>query len=238
VDQRRASIQADRDGQELRVQAAVTQTAAGTIGATNNGVLGIAQRALSRAARVVTSSGGSVQATAGVGSSGAASTTSATWASATARRSHIDTGGIVNNGTLTVNSNQGVNTTDLRFVAEHTVAGNGEDRPQHRRRQHRLQRRPRSSPPLGVTGTIGPDQSVTGKGRLTGTFINNGTINADRPAQDIRLIGTDRPGAGGTIMGSNGGFAVPEGVAITGGFFDGDTAAPSSPSGAATRSPA
>lgn len=216
------TIEADRDGQELRISAAVVQTASGIVGATNNGVLGISGGGSVSGGTVVTASGGSVQSTAGTALVDGGLHNLGDMGVRNGQALAIGVGGIVNDGDLSVNSNQGTNTTDLRFDQNVTVSGSG-----------RIDLNigdvngdyndARVTTAAGVTGTFGPDQTVSGKGRLNGTFINNGTILGDRPGQDVRMIGTVDQSGGGTARGTNGGFAVLEGVAITGGFFDGDT---------------
>ena len=215
-------IEADRDGQELRISATVVQTASGIIGATNNGVLGISNGGSVSGGTVVTASGGSVQSTAGTALIDGGLHNLGDMGVRNGQALAIGVGGIVNDGVLSVNSNQGVNTTDLRFDQNVTVSGSG-----------RIDLNigdvnsdyndARVTTAAGITGTFGPDQTISGKGRLNGTFINNGTILGDRPGQDVRMIGTVDQSGGGTARGTNGGFAVLEGVAITGGFFDGDT---------------
>lgn len=54
---------------------------------------------------------------------------------------------------------------------------------------------------VGVPLTIGADQTVTGSGRVRGPIILDGTINANRDARDLQIIG----GTGGPIDASNGG---------------------------------
>ncbi|HHN77699.1 MAG TPA: hypothetical protein ENK11_03355, partial [Phycisphaerales bacterium] len=213
-------IRADRDGQELRISGDVVQTATGSIRAINNAVLGIGDNGRVSGGTVVTASGGMVEVTSGTGTIDGGIVNQGAMGIRDIRTLAVGPGGMVNNGTISVNSNSGFNRALLRVTADLTISGTGtidlnisDGNGDYNDAQFTTD--------AGVTATIGVNQSVTGKGRVTGAFINRGTINADRAGQDIRLSGTITQGSVGLIEGTGGGFAVLEGVAITGGFFDG-----------------
>lgn len=215
-------IRADRDGQELRISANVVQSATGSIRAIGNGVLGIGDGGRVSGGTAVTFTGGSIQATSGTGTIDGGLTNNGDMGVRNGQVLVIGTGGVVNHGTISVNSNQGTNGTHLRVDDNLTISGTGAvDLNLHDTNGDFNDALFFTN--VGVTATLSANQSVTGKGRVSGAFQNNGTIDADRAGQDIRLTGTINQGPGGTIMGSGGGVAGLEGVAITGGFFDGVT---------------
>ena len=216
------AIEADRDGQELRISGDVVQSATGSIRAINNGVLGIGDNGRVSGGSVITGTGGSVQTTNGTGTIDGGITNQGDMGVRNNTALAIGPGGVVNNGTITVNSNEGTATTNLLVIADATISGSGSvDLNVFDINSDLTDARLITD--AGVTATIGASQTVTGKGRVEGTFINNGTINADRTGQDLHILGTIAQGPGGTIKGTGGGFAGLLGVAITGGFFDSDT---------------
>jgi len=88
----------------------------------------------------------------------------------------------------------------------------------------------------GQTLTIGSLQSITGSGRVSGTFVLDGTINADRAGRDVTVQGDLDLTGGGRIKGTNGGLVgmqanliggtIEGGVEAEGGIasFNGTTA--------------
>lgn len=214
-------IIADRAGQELRITADIVQSPGGTVAAADNGVLGLATGASITGGMVVTSNGGSLQAITGtstiqgglinLGDAGVRSGAVLT----------LGPGGVVNDGTITVNSNAGTSFTTFRVDDATTISGSGtidlnvssinSDLPDAT-----------LSTNTGITATIAPQQSVTGKGVLSGSWINNGTISGNRSGQDLRITAAVDQTAGGTIRGENAGTAVLYNAQVTGGTFESD----------------
>ncbi len=213
-------IRADRDGQELRVSADVVQSATGSIRAINNGVLGLADGGRVSGGTIITSSGGTVQATNGTATIEGGIVNQGDMGVRNGRTLAVGPGGMVNNGTITVNSDVGITSTFLRVTSDVTVSGTGTIDLNVADANGDFNDAQLATD-AGVTCTLGVNQHVTGKGRVSGDFVNRGTINADRAGQDLRLTGTIVQGSAGLIEGTGGGFAGLDGVAITGGFFDG-----------------
>jgi hypothetical protein len=216
------TIRADRDAQELRVSAAVTQDAAGMLGATNNAVLGLADGATITGGLVVTDTDGRVSATNGTATVGGGLTNTGDMSVDNASTLAIGAGGIVNNGTITVNTQPGTSLTVFRFDADTAIIGTGTIDLNVGNGNGQFSDALFSTA-LGITGTIGPGQTVTGKGQMNGDFVLNGTINGDRLDQDLRVSGTVDASEGGLIKGSNGGSAALDNCALTGGTLDSET---------------
>ena len=70
------------------------------------------------------------------------------------------------------------------------------------------------------TLTIGSLQSITGSGLVSGTFVLDGTINADRSGRDIAVQGDLDLTGGGRIKGTNGGLVGMQ-AHLTGGTIEG-----------------
>jgi hypothetical protein len=71
----------------------------------------------------------------------------------------------------------------------------------------------------GAVARLGAAHTVSGKGRMNGAWLNDGTISADRPGQDLQLLGVIDQSGGGQIRADDG-FAVLFGVDVSGGSFD------------------
>lgn len=119
------------------------------------------------------------------------------------------TGGITNNGTLTINNNNDIFNAHLRFDTDSTIAGTGQI----------LLRSPSSlndaqiDTAAGITGTIGAGQTLRGAGQLRGTLVLNGVAIADDPAFSLSVYG-DLSGPGslraenGAVLGFQNGASV------------------------------
>lgn len=132
-------------------------------------------------------------------------------------RLNIGAAGLTNDGTLTINANGSTFNAEMRFIAEATLSGTGtvvlnqvstdsfdaslttED---------------------GFTGTLSADQTVSGRGRIDGDFVNNGLILADQPGLDLITKGNFDQSGGGTMQADAGFVALDDGQ-ITGGLLEG-----------------
>ena len=216
------TFRADRDGQELRLATIMTQDPAGVLAATNNAILGIADNGVFNGGLIVTDTGGRVSVTNIAATIGGGLINTGELTIDNGRTLAVGAGGIVNNGTVITNTQSGINTTTLRFDADTAITGTGT-----------IDLNISDSngdfgdalfiTTSGIVGTIGDGQSVTGKGQMSGDFVLNGTVNADRPGQDLRIVGTADASGGGIIKGTNGGSAVLDNCALTGGTLRAET---------------
>lgn len=90
--------------------------------------------------------------------------------------------GLVNNATLTVNSNAGGAVTSLAFADTSSLSGSGQIILNGFDVRAQLLAAP------GQTATIESPQLVRGFGRIEGAFINNSTVSADVANQAINVI--------------------------------------------------
>lgn len=128
---------------------------------------------------------------------------------------------MINNGTLTINSNLNVFNAHLRFDADAIIDGNGTI-------QMQLGGTDLNDAQLftnGVfNGTIGADQTIAGAGRVDGraggSIINNGTINGDDPVFELQLLGNHDGAGGGVYRSDDGVLALTSGLVLDGGTFD------------------
>ncbi len=216
------AIHADRAGQELRVSASVLQGPGAVLGATDGAVLGLADNALIEGGLAVTDTGGRVSVTNGTATVLAGFRNTGDLSINSARTLAIGSGGMVNDGTITVNTEPGINNTFLSFDADTAISGSGvidlnvsDANGDFNDAQ--------IVTALGVTATLGAGQTVTGKGRLTGDFVLDGTIEADRPNQDLRIAGTLDGAGGGVVRATNGAFAVFDTCEVTDATLESDT---------------
>jgi len=91
-------------------------------------------------------------------------------------------GDLVNEGSVVVNSNEAGSDSALDFVESGTISGAGEIRVT----------RPGNDSRVRTVGddvelTIGPDHVVRGWGAIEGTFVNQGTVIADRPGEELQI---------------------------------------------------
>lgn len=210
-----AAILADDPAQELLLIGSIDQSGGGTIGAdgaaallgdvtliggeldsTNGGVVDV------NAGDVATLSGVTNRGEAGIRSNG---------------RLNIAASGLVNEGTITVNANGSTFNAEMRFIADTTLGGTGS-----------VVLNQVSSDSFdasittedGFTGTVGAGQSVSGRGRVDGDFVQSGLILADQPGFDLLVKGTFDQTAGGTMRADTGFIALDDGQ-ITGGLLEG-----------------
>lgn len=210
-----AAILADDPAQELLLIGSIDQAGGGTIGAdgaaallgdvtliggeldsTNGGVVHV------NAGDVATLSGVTNRGEAGIRSNG---------------RLNIAAGGLVNEGTITVNANGSTFNAEMRFIADTTLGGTGS-----------VVLNQVSSDSFdasittedGFTGTVGAGQTVSGRGRVDGDFVQSGLILADQPGFDLLVKGTFDQTAGGTMRADTGFIALDDGQ-ITGGLLEG-----------------
>ena len=214
-------ILADRAGQELRVSGDGTQTATGVMRATGEGVLGIGDSGSVSGGTLTTDALGQVRVVSGTATLSGGVIIEGDAGATTGRTLNIGSGGVVNNGVLSVNANQGTATTQIFLTTDATIAGNGSvdlniANPNGDFNDAIL------TTGVGVTGTIGADHSVTGKGTVGGVWINNGTINADRAGQELRVAGDITQSANGTLRASGGTLGLANGATINGGLVTTD----------------
>ncbi|MBZ0173125.1 MAG: hypothetical protein K8E66_12135, partial [Phycisphaerales bacterium] len=168
-------ILADRVGDELRISGDVTQSAGGIVRATAGGWLGIGDNGIVRGGMMLTDTDGRVQFRSGVGTimGGVHNMGDVDVLNAHAMR--IDAGGITNDGTITINSNQGTNFTQAIVVADTSLLGSGVIDLNLADSNGDFNDALLTTD-AGVTATNGPDHLISGKGRLAGVWINQGKI--------------------------------------------------------------
>ncbi|MGV6814326.1 MAG: beta strand repeat-containing protein, partial [Phycisphaerales bacterium] len=131
------------------------------------------------------------------------------------------TGPMTNNGTITLNTDNAVFNAHLRFGATTTLDGSGTVHMQ-------LGGSDLSDAQVFTDGafvaTIGPNQTIDGAGRVDGrsggTIINNGTINGNDPAFELRLQGNQDGSGGGVYRSDDGVLGLASGLVLNGGTFD------------------
>jgi len=130
------------------------------------------------------------------------------------------TGPLTNDGTLTINSDSNIFNAHLRFRATTAINGSGTVRMQILGDLADAQML--TDGPFD--GTIGPSQTVAGSGLILGgsggTIFNQGTINGDDPAFELRLQGFHNGTGGGVYRSDNGLLGISSGMSLTGGTFD------------------
>lgn len=208
-------IVADRPDQELRVTADVIHSGAGSLRATSGGILGIGDGAIVRGGPVSTDTGGRVRFGSGTGTltdgvtlSGAVETTNP--------GELIIAGPLTNNATVTVNFTQNPFTTRVRLSASTTISGGG-----------RIDLNVGDGntdlndalvlTDAGVTATNGANHTISGKGRVSGTWVNNGVFLADRAGQELRVNGAVVQAPLGELRAIDGGVLGLSDATVTGG---------------------
>jgi hypothetical protein len=209
------TITADRPGQDLQLQGLIDQTGGGQIRG-DDGVavlLGVdifngTFDSTGAGAVLAQGNAGSISGVTNMGEAGLRNGAALS----------LDSGGLTNDGTFTVNASQGVNGTVFSIRQDATIDGTG-DIVLNLSDANTDYFDARVATEQGVTLTIAQDQTVRGKGRLTGTVISNGTIVADRAGQDLQIMGDlDQSGGGETRADNSGAVAIT--ANITGGTFD------------------
>lgn len=120
-------------------------------------------------------------------------------------------GPVVNNGTLTVNLEDSLFNAILRFQTNTSITGTGSVVLLTNNSSDDAQVQGQ-----GGIGTFGPGQTVRGAGRLSGTFVNNGTFRAEDLDWPLAINGT---------VTNNGQFVAQdadltlENATVTGGVF-------------------
>lgn len=210
-------VLADRVGQELRISGTVTQSATGVMRATAEGVLGIGDGGSVSGGTITTDTLGLVRVNSGTATLLGGVILDGEAGVANARVLNIGAGGITNNGVITHNYNQGSSTTQIVVTADTTIAGTGSIDLNVANINGGLNDATLTTDP-GVTATIGADQSVTGKGLITGTWINNGQIHADRADQELRITAEIAQDAAGVLRATGGTVGFANGADVSGGL--------------------
>ena len=203
------TIDADRADRDILVVGNIDASGGGTLMGTGGGHV-----ALQAAVTGGTLAGG-VEAESAAPSVSATSATGNNGVRPSANLS-ILSGGLTNDGTLTVNTSGVFSDAVLRAAESATLDGSGNidlnstttDLNDARLESH-----------AGVL-TVGAAQSITGSGAVNGDFVFNGTVNADRDLRDLAAQGSFDMTGGGTMMGTNGGKVSMQ-AATTGGSFAG-----------------
>lgn len=127
---------------------------------------------------------------------------------------------VVNDGTITVNSSDTVFNAHIRFVADAILSGTGVvlmDISSGDQNDAQLLTE------VGITGTIGPDQTVQGSGLIAtpsdGLIINQGIINGNDPDDGLALAG-NHEGSAGVYRSDNGTIFLRNGLILNGGAFE------------------
>ncbi len=132
----------------------------------------------------------------------------------------LDAGGIVNDGTLTINDT-GVNaSTRLQTAVDSSITGTGTVRLNQISGSAITAELQANS---GTTLTIGVNQTIAGRGLVdaVGTIFMNGTLDADVPGGDLVLDGVIDMTGGGIARGTAGFVNIGAGASIIGGQLTG-----------------
>ncbi len=129
-------------------------------------------------------------------------------------------GPMVNDGDLLVNSNTNIFNAHLRFDASTSITGSGTVTMVTAGNLNDAQFYTNDV----FDATIGAGQTVQGAGlvdgRHGGTIVNNGTINGNDPAVELRLQGNHDGSGGGVYRSDNGVLGLSNGLVMNGGTFD------------------
>ncbi len=135
-------------------------------------------------------------------------------------------GPMVNEGTLTLNSNQQIFNAHLTFNAHTSLTGTGTVQMMSVAALDDAQVFTNG----GFMGTIGSGQTIAGSGivdgRSGGTIVNNGTINGNHaavgkdPAKELRLQGNHDGSGGGVYRSDDGILGLANGLILDGGTID------------------
>lgn len=118
--------------------------------------------------------------------------------------------GIVNSGIITVNPTSGNSGTYVQFETAGTLGGGGALLLNSTSNEETAVLR---SVGAGASVTIGADQLVHGKGRISGILINNGEVNADVASSNLEINATSTNQA--EFRATNGGQLVLAGNQVT-----------------------
>jgi hypothetical protein len=174
---------ADRDGQELRISGAVAQGPTGVVSATNNGRLSVGESGSLSGGIFTSSTGGVLAFQAGLGTIGGGLHLMGDAEVSNGIDMNIATGGITNDGVFTINATQGSFFTRALVTDSTAILGAGSVDLNLSDANNDFNDAVLGTS-AGITATNGPDHSVTGKGQLAGSWINDGTIEADRDGQN------------------------------------------------------
>ena len=212
---------ADRDAQELRIFGQVTQTPSGVVGAVGNAVLGIASGGRVSGGSVVTADAGIVEATSGTGIVDGALHNLGRMGVRNGATLQVAQGGIVNDAEIIVNTNQGTATTRVLVTTDAAILGAGSINLNVSDGNIDLTDAWLTTA-AEVTATNGPDHTVRGKGQVSGDWVNQGLIRADRDGQELRITAqvaqspTGVVGAvGNAVLGVASGGRVSGGSVVT-----------------------
>ncbi len=208
-------ILADRADQELRVSGDVTRSGTGELRATGGGILGIAEGAIIRGGPVSSDTGGRVR----FGSSAGTLTNGVTLSGVvetTNTGEMIIAGPVTNNATVTVNVFQSSLSARVRVSASTTISGGGVFDLNVADANVDLGDALLFTD-TGVTATNGANHTVSGKGLINGSWVNNGTFLADRAGQELRVSGQLVQPPSGELRAINGGVLGLNAVTVTGG---------------------
>ncbi len=213
-------ILADRPGQELRIGGNVRGFGSGAFRATNGGVLGVADGAVIRGGSVSSDSGGRIRFGSGTGTltngvvlSGVVETTDA--------GQMIIAGPVTNNATVSVNAFQSSSISAIRIRTSAAISGSGKidlnvaDSSDEFSEAYIYT-------DSGVIATNGASHTISGKGRIDGSWINEGTFLSDRPGQELRVRGEVVQSGEGELRAVNGGVLGLNNLTLTGGSLTTD----------------
>ncbi len=210
----RGAMIADDPAQSLNFEGTITQTPAGTI--TGDGATAFLTNVTVSGGSLTSANSGIVDVAFGTTATLDGVTNTGTAGIRGNGTMALAVGGLTNNDTLTVNSiGDGWNAT-LRFDADATLDGTGTvvlNQVTSDVFDAQL------TTAAGVVGTNGPDHTISGRGRINGDFINNGTILADVLGADLQVYGTMDQAGGGVMVGDSGFLALGD-VTVTGGTLN------------------
>ncbi len=206
----------DPAGAGLRLAGTLNQTATGRAGA-DSGTLLLGNGSVTTGGQLISINGGNIQvqnnATIGaISNFGDLDIPGQAWFL-------LLNGDVVNNGTITINSDNAIFNAHVRFQTAATVSGTG----------NVLMKS--AAGDIGdaqiltngaFNGTIGVDQTVEGSGLITGasggTIVNLGTINGNDAAFGLGLAGNHN--GGGIYRSDNGTLLLRNGLNLDAGTFD------------------
>lgn len=121
----------------------------------------------------------------------------------------VGSGGIVNNGVLSVNANSGGATTILDFPNSAVIAGTGTLAMKQNGTWAQI------TSGAGAVVTNASTHTIRGRGQISAGLTNNGQIIADWPTETLRLFGAPKVN-NGTMKTNNGGSILAiDGCAVT-----------------------
>ncbi len=210
------TIQADALGRVLEIRSSVTQSGTGSIIGTNGGFASLGNGSLISGGTFASSNNGVVKTSPGeIGTVNGVTSTAAFHVDAGGILA-LQTGGFINNGTITVNPSALNAITTLRFTQDTALSGAGT-----------LTLNANSNLSTAVidatapaVGTNASPHTITGSGRINAPMINSGIVRGGSPNHYLEIRNAMSQFGGRIIGEDTGSVALGNGSVITGGTFE------------------